>query len=151
MQSSDFLNYFEKFPFLKQHFNGIYSIDTLPTKLPIKHFLICNTDFQKGEGIHWFCCVKTSSKFIEVFDSLGLNEIKQEKLKEFCKFQPKTLHFNLNSFQSNSSSSCGQFCVYFIINRMFNLDLTFEELLNEIFTDDINQNEKTVIEFCKDL
>jgi hypothetical protein len=44
MQSSDFNNFFLKFPYLSKHFYGIFSINTLPKKIPMKKFIICNTE-----------------------------------------------------------------------------------------------------------
>ena len=37
----------------------------------------------------------------------------------------KTITYNESSFQTDNSDSCGLFVIYFIWQRMFNLDLNF--------------------------
>lgn len=152
MQSNEFDLYFEKFPYLKNHFLGIFSIDNLPQTIPFRKFLICNTDIASGKGIHWFCCVKTCTKFIELFDSLGFDVIKQNLFKTYCKFRTKKIVFNETGFQETTSDTCGKFCIYFIINRMYNLDTIFEDLLEDIFSDsNCSNNEKLVEKFCSEI
>ena len=58
----------------------------------------------------------------------------------------------LQFFQSVNSNSCGFFTLYFIIQRMHNLDLSLKELLEEIFDDkDYKINEKIVLDFCSNI
>jgi hypothetical protein len=152
MQGSDFQQYFDKYSFLQKHFLGIFAIDTIPRILKNRQFCICNTDTSDGKGIHWFCFIRTSKTTIECFDSLGVNYQKKKILQENCKFRNVTnIHFNETIFQKNDSNSCGLFTIYFIIERMFNLDIEFEELLEDIFSEDLNSNEEKVLKFCKDI
>ena len=76
---------------------------------------------------------------------------KKNNLQLYCKFRGiKEIEFNETQFQSDFSDTCGLFTIYFIIERMFNLDLSFEELLFEIFdTENLDENEMKVKEFCK--
>lgn len=60
----------------------------------------------------------------------------------------KKIIFNETQFQDGSSESCGKFVLYFAIERMHNLDLSLEEILEEIFSTDCLQNETKVKEFC---
>ena len=41
--------------------------------------------------------------------------------------------------------------LYFLFERLFNLDLTFDELLEDIFENNIDENEKKVTEFCQNI
>ena len=89
---------------------------------------------------------------IEVFDSLGVNEEKLNNIKQYFKFRGiKTLEYNESKFQSETSESCGLFVIYFLIERLYNLDLTFDDILEDIF--DINSalNEDKVIRFCENI
>ena len=87
---------------------------------------------------------------LECFDSLGVNENKLNNLKTYCQFKTiSKIDYNETSFQREDSDSCGLFVLYYIFKRMINLDLTFEELLEEIFETDNNLNELHVINFCK--
>ena len=67
MQGSEFYEYINLFPEFKKHFKGVFSIDTLPKSLGYRKFLICNTDFQSGDGKHWLCFFQTEKNAIEVF------------------------------------------------------------------------------------
>jgi len=149
MQATEFLKFFDHFPQFKKHFKGIFSIDTLPTKIGYRKFLICNTDTQSGEGKHWIIFGQSEKNCIELFDSLGITEEKKQLLREHCKFEKRQLIFNTTAFQDSNSSSCGLFALYFLIERMFNLDLDFEEILQLIFDSDISKNEKLVLDFVK--
>jgi hypothetical protein len=61
------------------------------------------------------------------------------------------VEYNETAVQSPTSESCGQYVVYAIINRLFNLDLEFSAVINEIFTLNLEDNEKRVMDFVKSL
>jgi hypothetical protein len=153
MQGFEITEYLNKFPYLKRHYRGIFSIDTLPKFLKIRQFVICNTDISTGNGLHWFCLLRSSKTSIECFDSLGISSSKKTILEETCRFRGiKELEYNETAFQSFESTSCGLFSVYFIINRLHNLDMTFDELLNDIFdVENKERNESLVHEFCDNI
>ena len=153
MQGSEFHQYFNSFPSIQKHFKGIFSIDTLPKYLKLRHFLICNTDISTGTGLHWFVLIRNSKNGMECFDSLGISAEKKENLKKHCKFRGiHELEFNETSFQLINSDTCGKFVLYYIFERMHNLDLAFEEILEEIFDDkDKEKNEQIVQEFCTNI
>ena len=59
---------------------------------------------------------------------------KLKNLKIYGKLKGiKTIKYNETAFQSDNSESCGLFVIYFIWQRMFNLDLSFDEILEESF------------------
>ena len=151
MQSSEIQKYFDCAPILNNHFIGVFSIDTLPKVLKYRKFCICNTDIQTGNGKHWICFVRTHKKSIELFDSLGVDEGKKKLIKEFCKFNIKEIVFNETQFQSSFSDTCGLFVLYFLFERIFNLDISFEDLLHDIFNEDLLKNEKKVKDYCEDI
>ena len=63
----------------------------------------------------------------------------------------KKIQYNETAFQADNSESCGLFVIYFIWQRMFNLDLNFDEILEESFFSDKHLNELKVKEFCQNL
>jgi hypothetical protein len=150
MQGADFHQYIEKFPILKKHFKGIFSIDTLPKRLNYRQFLIANTDVQSGIGKHWIIFYRCSKICIELFDSLSLNEDKKQLLLKYCKFRQEII-FNETQFQSENSSSCGYFVIYFCIEQSFNLDLDFLTFLQFCFDENCEKNELKVTQFCADV
>ena len=134
MQGFELSHLIESFPVLNKHFKGVYAINTLPKTLKYRQFCICNTDSSYGTGIHWFCFLRNSKTSIECFDSLGICDTKREILKNYCSFRGvKEIVFNETQFQKSATSSCGLFVIYFIFERMHNLDLSFEMTLSEIF------------------
>ena len=142
--------FFESLPNFKRFFLGVYSIDTCPKKIPLNHFLICNTDLSSGSGLHWFALFRFSRQDIECFDSLGVNEHKLEVLKLLNFKGVSNIIFNVTQVQANESASCGQFCLYFLFERLHNLDFSFHELMNELFVTDLNKNEEEVQKFIND-
>jgi hypothetical protein len=152
MQGFEITEYFEKLPFLRKYFVGIFSINTIPKIIKKNSFLICNTDTSNGIGKHWICFTKVSTDCIECFDSLGINEEKKQLLKSYCDFKNVSkIQFNETQFQDNGSSTCGLFAIYFAVQRFYNLDLHFDELLEEIFVNETEKNELIVKEFLEDL
>jgi hypothetical protein len=149
MQASEFPLIFAKYPQINSFFLGVYSIDNIPPRIPTRNFCICNTAPKKSSGEHWFCVFKNDHKQIEIFDSLGVNNIKIECLQKIFKRQTKSLVFNESVFQDQFSSSCGQYCVYFVFQRVHNFDLSFDEILEEAFDQNIDTNERTVDKFVQ--
>jgi hypothetical protein len=89
---------------------------------------------------------------LEYFDSLGVNENKLNNLKNYCHFKGiLKIDYNETGFQKEDSESCGLFVLYYVFKRMFNLDLTFEEILNDIFESDNSLNELNVSNFCTEI
>ena len=85
-----------------------------------------------------------SERTIEVFDSLGVNEIFiRNHLPHFARY----VIGNNTAVQPRDSKHCGEYCLYFILHRYLSLDLHLTDLLNAIFGADLQQNEEIVLEF----
>ena len=148
MISSNFAKYLHSFPNVKKFFKGIFAADTIPKTLKVNHFLICNTDTANGNGKHWYCVIRTKTSEIECFDSLGIDQPKRIFLQNTFNFKGiRKIKFNCTPVQSPESSTCGHFVLYFLINRMYNKDLGFSDLLNDIFESDTYKNEEAVTTF----
>lgn len=151
MQGSDLQSIIFKVPSLKNHFLGIFSIDTLPKSIKRRTFLFSNTSLQNEIGEHWICICK-GDRGVEIFDSLGLNSSKKDLYTQFCKFKKTSeLKINETAFQLSTSSTCGLFVIYFAVQRFHNLDIGFKTLLKEIFTSCNILNEEIVKTFCAEL
>lgn len=148
MLSTEFVQILEQFPNIKSHYAGCFSADTLPRGIETTHFAICNTDVSTGSGIHWFVLYKSSSSKLEAFDSLSFTDTKILFLRQNCKFKGiKEIEFNETQFQSDTSTTCGKFVLYFIFMRLYNLDMSFKDLLNEIFVENQSINEQKIENF----
>ena len=150
MLSDEILEFFATFPQLNRYFLGVFSIDTVPKKISINNFLICNTDTSKGTGIHWFALLRPTKNNLECLDSLGVSLEKQEILRAIKFSGVRKLKFNESQIQPDSSSMCGQFSIYFLFERLHNLDYKFNELVNELFSENLDENQKTVQCFFED-
>ena len=149
MLSDDFAIKLSNFPYLHKNLDGVYSADKIPRKITKNHFFICNTDVSSGPGKHWFCVLKLENNILECFDSLGITDEKKEFLRKHLNLPKiRKIDFNTTSVQSPSTSSCGLFVLYFLVHRFHNKDLSFDDLMNEIFVASVDENEKKVTSFC---
>lgn len=103
----------------RNKFCGIYASDTLPSE--IEHFpcgLIVNTDPQAEKGTHWLAMYFPTKERGEFFDSYGNPpDFYRKNFETFLDTHSRTWTYNHRCLQSLNSSTCGQFCLYFIINR----------------------------------
>lgn len=149
MFTNDFEKYFEGH--LSAHFKGVFAFDQIPTTLKPSNFIICNTSNANDLGEHWFVIYRNGNT-VECFDSLGINSEKLLRFNTKITFRgAKKLKYNITQVQSSSTSTCGLFCVFFIYQRFYNTDLNFTELLNEIYSVDVNENEMNVKTFLNNL
>ncbi len=96
-----------------------------------------------GEGKHWFALLRTSQDTYEVFDSLGIS---LRYIKQNIPFHG-VFEFNTFPVQCSDSYYCGGFVVYYLIERYSNLDIEFEELINDIFGLNCEENQSNVKSF----
>lgn len=150
LYASDFVSYFQKLEWLAPLFLSVTSIDKIPALLPLRHFTIVNLSPSGTLGSHWILLLRSHKKCIEVFNSLGFDNL--DTLTPHFKFRFTTeVEFNNTQVQKSTSATCGLFCVYFIVHRALNFDQSLEETMEEIFTDDLSQNENKVFAFCNKL
>ena len=150
MKGFEFVNYFQKVPLVKQMFMNVFSIDQIPKVIPLRHFLICNLSESHKPGTHWIVFVKSDKETIEIFNSLGFNDL--DSISSYFNFNNKlNIEYNQVQFQSDKTSSCGKFCIYFAVQRILNFDMSYEHLQELIFDTNTEINESTVAMFCNNL
>jgi hypothetical protein len=162
MEGSLIRTLLEKDPFIKQHFAGIYSSDALPDSLGTDNrFIIINTSLASGgrktatsaEVGHW--TVLFSHKHIsEYFDPLGskaadLAWLLSPAIKISRGYEGTQIL--TTPVQSDSSTSCGHFVVYFAYGRLRLLDYSFKHVIKELFTSKTSANESRVLRFTSHL
>ena len=123
----------------RHHFQGVYSIDTLPDT---PRLLISNTDPSDKPGTHWIAISVDSERRGEYFDSFGRQPpaVFEDYMNKHC----ISWSYNAKQLQSVVSSFCGAYCcVYcmlkckgFSLNRIINL-----------FTNDTGYNDSIVRDF----
>ena len=96
-----------------------------------------------GAGKHWIGIHRNSYEETEYFDSLGVNvEFVKTSLPKYslCGVGNET------QLQPSSSDLCGQFVAVFLVFRLLNLDLSFEDAINALFSNNVERNQETVLE-----
>ena len=144
MQTSDIVNVVKKFPLIEEHFVGVFPLDKIPSSIENKSCLIFNKDTSDSGGSHWLCLIRTFNNNYEIFDSLGCQ---LSVIKPHLKFKKAVYFYNTNAFQELTSSTCGLFALYYLIHRMMNLQLSYRDLLSEIFCENKQKNENEVMDF----
>ncbi len=148
LKTSDFESYINKVPELVGHWAGVKALDQIPKKLKVKSFVIVNLSPSSHPGSHWVVLLRPHKDTLELFNSSGCSNL--DNVKPYLKFPFKSqIFYNTASVQAPSTSSCGLFCVYFIIHRFLNLDQTFDEVMEDSFKPNLFENENTVQVFCK--
>ena len=135
MYASTFKNILEThYPTVANHYVGEYVFNKYPRDLGERKFALWNAA-NDYPGTHWRLLYKHPEelKTIELFDPLGLTK---KTIDEWSlEFKPKAeIEFNTNPIQELTSNSCGYFCLYYAIHRIWNSDITMRQILSEDFS-----------------
>ncbi len=96
---------------------GIFSRDTIPIPHCYPSCLIANSDSSYEHGTHWLALFFESPYHTEFFDRYGLMPFVYG-----INYLPNK--FNNQCFQSERSTVCGQFCLYYLYYRCRGLSLS---------------------------
>ena len=55
--------------------------------------------------------------------------------------------FNVTPFQCEKSLNCSAFCIYYAFHSHYNADMAMDDVLNIIFSQKKDRNEKKVLHF----
>lgn len=114
-----------KFPLSKNHFAGVFASDTLPDpkQLDLKcdTCFVINLDPSFKPGSHWVCVIlKPSCAKNYYFDSYGIKPF----IKSICSFLAgKDFIYNNKRLQHPLSTTCGEWCIFFIMCHLSNHSL----------------------------
>jgi hypothetical protein len=106
------------------------------------HSLIANIDVHKQPGSHWIAFYFDENGCGEFFDSYGINPCDYpEEIENFLFDNTRnTFCWSTKKIQDNGSLSCGQFCVYFLYNRI-NKGIPMKKIVE--FFDEKNRQENS--------
>ena len=112
------------------YFHGVFGKDAIENihthSLPCS--FIFNEDNFAGKGTHWVAVYIDDNHALDFYDSFG----EPPALKEFKSFiRPFKLSYNKTQVQSFESGTCGQHCIFFLINRTKNV--TMNSLVSKYF------------------
>ena len=135
------------------NFLGCYAQDQLINitfkSLPV--FFVVNFDPSYAQGSHWVA-IRVSKKSVEVYDTLGFDVRKWPSVPKFLlyflhKFTSHRKLYLLKNIQSQSSTLCGFYCIFFIIFRSTN---NFKSC-NNVFTSNLNLNDEILYDMIDQL
>jgi len=150
LRGYEFQCYLKKIPFVSKYYKTVCSINEIPINIKVREFIIVNLSLSHEPGTHWIVIIRSHRQLYEVFNSLGFENLNE--LTNFFKIRTQAeIVYNETGMQLKDSSTCGLFCIYFIVHRVLNYDLSFFHLLNDIFFEDLTLNENKVVEFCSRL
>lgn len=146
------MNNFQLERFLKKYHVKVTCADELPIifKKNKCRFWVVNTDRCGGRGIHWVTFYFPETGPAEFFDSFGKPpEYYHNRFKYILTINAPRYKYVCSTLQSDSSSSCGHYCIYYVLQRikkrsMNNIILDFNVL-------NLHANDQLVSDFVKTL
>lgn len=128
---------------------GVFAAD----KLPILDFskdcgLIANTDESNQPGQHWVAIFIPKSGVPEFFDPLAYSPNHYiEHFENFLVNRAPQYRYNAQKIQSDESSWCGLFCIYYLYFRCRNV--SFENIISS-FSLVLSENDPMVLSFVNE-
>ena len=127
-------------PQLNSQCAGVYPVNRIPKPEGRPECVIANLDPHNRKGSHWIAIHIDHDGYGEFFDSYG----RQPEKKQFLKY----LKENCNDWtatgkvlQSPFSSTCGQYCIYYLYSKIRGLSTT--EILS-VFNENLEMNDTKV-------
>ena len=151
MNSQKIVQLTQRCKYLRPVFIGVYARDTLPTKRLTKRkswALIVNLDTHLEAGSHWIAIyMPRKSNYVEYWDSTG-RPPRHITILNFLK-QRDYYYFNNIRLQSSYTTTCGQYCLFFLCSRAHGL--TRKEILNFFKSDNLLFNDRFVNRVVQDI
>ena len=109
----------ESDPYGKRQFQGVFAADRIPTRIESYHSaFIANTDPASKPGAHWVAFYFPSDNRGEFFDSYGHPPaFYHRSFENVLKNNGRSWTYNRECLQGMSSQVCGQYCLYYLLNR----------------------------------
>lgn len=120
----------------KQYFYGAFPCDLAPTLTTYPASMILNTDPHNKPGEHWVALYFDQNKQCDYFDSFGMKP--QENIQNYIDIYSTKFNYNNTLLQSFTTTTCGQFCMYFLFSRSRDVPMKqIVEQLNNRLADEI--------------
>jgi hypothetical protein len=115
--------------FAKSNFLGVFPRDLLPQVKKVPCSAVINTDSSREPGQHWIAFYVDEKRVCTFFDSYGRRPSEFNLDSYFQSFSLE-IKYNDQQIQSVKSSSCGHFCIFFILlkSRCYELEDMFQVL-----------------------
>ena len=99
-------------PDIGSNFLGVFASDKLPKTIRTPSSLIANLDRSEDTGSHWVALFFPNDGLAEYMDSYGF-----APSTPFREILGSTFRCNKTFLQSPFSAVCGQYCLYFLMQR----------------------------------
>ena len=142
MDTNELLSFMENDSSIKAMMGGVIPKDLLPAPTSKPKLFIVNLDKSNEKGSHWVALLLTNKYINEYFDPLG--NLPDSYFREYFNFYSLYCLVNRKQCQSENTSSCGLFCLFYCYSRARGKSL--QEIVTQ-FTTDLTQNEKFVNKF----
>ena len=138
MNNLQILSLVRSCPKTNGNFQGVFASDMLPQKTRKRNSsYICNLDPSHMPGSHWICIYFPPKGPPEYFDSFGF-----PPRKPFKRILGKSYRFNPYFIQYPLSTTCGQYCIYFLWQRSLNKSMN--SILSQFDKDNLLYNDMFV-------
>lgn len=128
---------------------GVFAADEIPRSISsLPTAFIINTDRRRDKGKHWVAVYATRQN-AEFFDSFGRKpSFYARAFTDFFTRNNLTLQYNDRKLQSDSSNTCGYYCIYYLINRCRGVPMTD---IIRTFSNDLYNNDMFVYDVVKNV
>lgn len=150
LSSDEIVHFCQSMPLLNRAFYGVVTPSALESLiLPSHSFVILYFDNKNSSLGHWTVLLKNKHTF-EFFDSSHnwrfLAQVRDILNLVYSHPLIRSIPFATQDFRTKT---CGYFCLYFILNRLKRLKLSFGYFIYKYFYLDTFDNEYTIAQFCK--
>lgn len=148
MYADQIHKYIKKDVIAREHFTGVFASDKLPkiTHYPIS--CVINTDPSSLPGQHWIAFYIDNKKMCSFFDSYG-KKPSFYGIDQYLKYFSNNIEFNNSQLQGLDSSSCGYYCIYFVILK--SRGLTLENITSVFSNKNFRFNDILIEKLIKEL
>ena len=120
-------------------FLGVYPINHIPwSKCVVPFCLIYNTAAWPSVGRHWVAISQIEKDKVECFDSLNEGDFYPNELANLA----PVVTYNSLQLQSNCSSVCGEYCIFYIYCRL--KGIPFQQIVTCFSPTKLGENDKLV-------
>jgi len=138
LKSFEINQFIKKDSFAKNVFQGVLSRDCLLSKVKYPSAFVVNTKPISHPGEHWFAIYYNEDKEAIFFDSYGQHPNYYKMVSYLNKTSVKWT-YNSTQIQSILSSTCGYYCIYFIL--LMSRGLKLDDIVNEFNKKDFDLND----------
>ncbi len=132
-------------PHINPVFQGVFPSDCLPKKQVYPSAYIANTDGKAKPGAHWVAVFIDHEGNGDYFDSYG--RVPTTIFKTYLDKQCLQWQYNGKQLQTSLTSTCGQYCIFFLHQRC--RGNAMNQIIN-LFGSDTVKNDHMVTKFINE-